>query len=421
MSEETIARVEAFPLRYAEPNNNGKIRHITLVRLETAGGAVGWGEAITGTDDASLAMKVIVDRGFAPRLIGRDPRDVEAVWSEFRETTYWTGNGGIVTFAISAIDMAMWDLAGRIAGLPLHRLLGGKRRDRVRAASSVIFDTADLAGIGRQFADLRARGYQVLKGGWGHDLSIAFGRDAKRDLAIVRTVREAVGDDAEIIVDVAAGSGWTASHAITMARAFEPYRLYWLEDALAEGDWRGWQRLRAATATPLCTGEKGWTVPHFRGLIESGALDVVMIDPGRAEGRHRHEEGDRPCRRCRHRLERPFLVERDQHRRLAASRRGVGERPPPRAQAGTLADAGRAGHRPDRDEGRVDRGPRCAGAGRHGRRGGGAAVWVCLNRRTGFRQSSFFVPRTVNVMLIDADPGRRRGRKGPWASPRRGE
>ncbi len=284
MSDESISRVEAFPLRYAEPNNNGKIRHVTLVRLETAGGAIGWGEAITGSEDAAIAMKVIVDRGLAERLVGRDPRDVEAIWAEFRETTYWTGNGGIVTFAISAIDMAMWDLAGHIAGLPVHRLLGGKRRDRVRAASSIIFDTADIAGIGRQFADLRARGYTVLKGGWGHDLSIAFGRDPKRDVAIVRTMREAVGDDAEIIVDVVAGSGWTASHAITMARAFEPYRLMWLEDALPEGDTAGWQRLRASTATPLCTGEKGWTVPHFRGLIDSGALDIVMIDPGRAEG-----------------------------------------------------------------------------------------------------------------------------------------
>jgi L-alanine-DL-glutamate epimerase-like enolase superfamily enzyme len=284
MSEESIARVEAFPLRYREPNNNGKIRHVALVRLETASGAVGWGEAITGTEDASVAMKVIVDRGFAPRLIGRDPRDVEAVWADFRETTYWTGNGGIVTFAISAIDMAMWDLAGHLAGLPLHRLLGGKRRDRVRAASSIIFDTGDLAGIGRQFADLRSRGYEVLKGGWGHDLSIAFGRDPKRDVAIVRTVREAVGEAAEIIVDVVAGAGWTASHAISMARAFEPYRLYWLEDALPEGDLEGWKRLRAGTPTPLCTGEKGWTVPHFRGLVNSGALDIVMMDPGRAEG-----------------------------------------------------------------------------------------------------------------------------------------
>jgi L-alanine-DL-glutamate epimerase-like enolase superfamily enzyme len=284
MNQEKIARVETFPLRYAEPNNNGKTRHVTLVRLETASGAVGWGEAITGSEDAAVAMKVIMERGFNPRLMGRDPRDVEAIWSEFRETTYWTGNGGIVTFAISAIDMALWDLAGRLAGLPVHRLLGGKRRDRVCAASSIIFDTGNLAGLGQQFAELRARGYGVLKGGWGHDLSIAFGRDPKRDVAIVRTMREAVGEDAEIIVDVVAGSGWTASHAITMARAFEPYRLYWLEDALPEGDIEGWKRLRAGTATPLCTGEKGWTVPHFRGLVESGALDIIMMDPGRAEG-----------------------------------------------------------------------------------------------------------------------------------------
>ncbi|MEQ1768576.1 MAG: mandelate racemase/muconate lactonizing enzyme family protein [Devosia sp.] len=284
MSQEAIAKVEALPLRYAEPNNNGKTRYVTLVRIETKSGAVGWGEGITGSEDASLAMKVIVDRGLASRLIGRDPRDVEAIWSEFRESTYWSGNGGIVTFAISAIDMALWDLAGRLAGLPLYRLLGGKYRDKVRAASSIIFDTGNLSSLGKQFSDLKARGYQVLKGGWGHDLSIAFGRDPKRDVAIVRTMREAVGEDAEIIVDVVAGSGWTASHAIKMARAFEPYGLYWLEDALTEGDLAGWKRLRDGTATRLCTGEKGWTIPHFRSLIASRALDVIMIDPGRAEG-----------------------------------------------------------------------------------------------------------------------------------------
>ena len=93
-------------------------------------------------------MKVIVDRGLASRLIGRDPRDVEAIWSEFRESTYWSGNGGIVTFALAAIDMALWDVAARLAGVPLYQLLGGKHRDRVRAASSIIFDTADLDATG---------------------------------------------------------------------------------------------------------------------------------------------------------------------------------------------------------------------------------------------------------------------------------
>lgn len=284
MAIDAIARVDAYPLRYPEPNNAGKLRCVTLVRIETGDGAVGWGEAITGAEDASLATKVIVDRGLGPRLIGRDPRDIEAIWADFTTSTYWSGNGGIVTFAISAIDMALWDLAGLLAGQPVHALLGGKRRDHVRAAASVIFDTGDIEGIGRQFADLRARGYGVLKGGWGHDLSIAFGRDAERDLAIVQTVREAVGDAAEIVVDVVAGAGWTADVAIARARAFEPYRLFWLEDALPEGDDAGWAALRAATTTPLCTGEKGWTVSHFEGLIARGSLDIVMLDPGRAEG-----------------------------------------------------------------------------------------------------------------------------------------
>ncbi len=279
-----ITRVDAYPLRYPEPNNAGRIRCVTLVRIETGDGAVGWGEAITGAEDASLATKVIVDRGLGPRLIGRDPRAIEAIWTELTTSTYWAGNGGIVTFAISAIDMALWDLAGHLAGQPVYALLGGRQRDRVRAASSIIFDTADRDGIGRQFADLRARGYEVLKGGWGHDLSIAFGRDAARDLAIVRTIRDAVGEDAEIVVDVVAGAGWTADVAIERARAFEPYRLFWLEDALRELDAEGWARLRAATRTPLCTGEKGWTVAHFAGLIAGGALDIVMADPGRAEG-----------------------------------------------------------------------------------------------------------------------------------------
>jgi L-alanine-DL-glutamate epimerase-like enolase superfamily enzyme len=284
MNDVVIADLRAFPMRYPEPNDNGKVRHLTLLRIETRGGAVGWGEAITGTEEASLAAKVILDRGVAGQLIGRDPRDVEAIWAELRESTYWTGNGGIVTFVLSAIDMALWDLTGKLTGLPLYQLLGGKHLERVRAASSVAFDTAHIGKIGQQFADLRARGYKVLKGGWGYDLSIAFGRDSKRDLEIVRTIREAVGPDPEIIVDVAAGSGWTASHAITMARAFEPYRLYWLEDALTEGDLAGWARLRAATTTRLCTGEKGWTASHYQRLIAGGALDVLMIDPGRAEG-----------------------------------------------------------------------------------------------------------------------------------------
>jgi len=256
-----------------------------LIRIDTDAGISGYGECGDLDGDhvrAAIDLHALGGGRLAHlKLIGKDPLDIAV---HHHNLFYAYPQRRPLMTVLSGIDMALWDLAGRLAGVPLHRLLGGKRRDRVLAASSVIFDTANLTGIGDQFAELHGRGFTVLKGGWGHDLSIAFGKDAARDVAIVRTIREAVGEDAGIIVDVAAGSNWTASHAITMARAFEPYRLYWLEDALPEGDLEGWKRLRAATATPLCTGEKSWLVPDFGRLIDTGALDVVMIDPGRAEG-----------------------------------------------------------------------------------------------------------------------------------------
>jgi L-alanine-DL-glutamate epimerase-like enolase superfamily enzyme len=280
-----VGRVEAFPVRYPEPNNDGRIRSLTLVRVETDEGLAGWGEAITGAQETSLAVAFVVERRLAPLVVGTDPRDVTGTWSRLRDATYWDGNGGLVTFGISAIDMALWDVAGKAAGVPLYRLLGGRRRDRVAACASTIFATGDLDRIGREFRGFAAEGYRYVKGGWGHDLSIAFGRDAARDRAVARTVRDAIGPDVAMMVDVAALSGWDASHAIRMCRAIDDdVGLFWFEDPLPEEDLDGYRRLHAAVPTRICTGEKGWHAAHYRRLIESGAVDVIMLDPGRAEG-----------------------------------------------------------------------------------------------------------------------------------------
>ena len=280
-----IVRIEAFPVRYPEPNNNGKIRSLALVRVEADDGHAGWGEAITGSQETSLAVELIAERRLAPLLLGEDPRDVVRLWGRMRDATYWDGNGGIVTFAISALDMALWDLKGRIEGRPLVEMLGGRKQDRLRACASTIFHSEDLDRIGEEFAGFRAQGYTVVKGGWGHNLEAAFGRDEARDLAIARAVRSAIGTDIEMICDVVALAGWTPEHAIHMARRLdEEVRLFWLEDPLPEGDLDGYRQLRQAVATRICTGEKGWTGDHFGRLIDSGALDVIMIDPGKAEG-----------------------------------------------------------------------------------------------------------------------------------------
>jgi L-alanine-DL-glutamate epimerase-like enolase superfamily enzyme len=281
----TIDRIQAFAVRYPEPNNDGRIRSLCLVRAETSDGVVGWGEAITGAQEVSLATAFLVERRLAPIVVGRDPRDVESIWQAMRDATYWDGNGGIVTFGISAIDMALWDVAGRIAGRPIHALLSDRRPTPLPACASTILATADLERIGEEFAGFVAEGYRMVKGGWGHDLSIAFGRDEARDLAVGRAVRAAVGADTAVILDVVALAGWDADHAIRMCRALDDeVGLYWFEDALPEQDIAGYQALRRAVRTRICTGEKGWHEVHFRTLIESGAIDVIMLDPAKAEG-----------------------------------------------------------------------------------------------------------------------------------------
>lgn len=285
MKPSTIARIEAFPVRYPEPNNDGKIRALTLVRIEDDAGQTGWGEAITGGQETSLAVELIVERRLAPLLLGADPTEVLALWQRMRDATYWDGNGGIVTFAISALDMALWDLKGRIEGRSLTDMLGGPKQDQLRACASTIYHSGDLDRIAQEFAGFRDQGYTIVKGGWGHDLEIAFGRDETRDMAIARTVRAAIGPEVDMICDVVALAGWTPDHAIRMARQLDDeVGLYWLEDPLVEQDLDGYRQLREAVTTRICTGEKGWTGDHFVRLIDSGAVDVIMIDPAKAEG-----------------------------------------------------------------------------------------------------------------------------------------
>lgn len=279
-----IARVEAFPLRYAEPHDSNNNRHVTLARIETDDGAVGWGEAVTNPPEAGLATKVLIDAGLAELLVGQDPSDPRRLWRSLRRHSGWSGHGGIVSFAISALDIAVWDLAGKIAGVPVHRLLGGKLHDRVRACSSVILNTLDLDALGEEFRDYRARGFTAMKGGWGLEPSAGFGTDVKRDLAIARTLREAVGPDNSLALDVSAIAGWTAPHAVWMAEALREFNLGWFEDALHHEDHDGYRRIRAAVPTPLATGERCWTANDYRRLVRSRGVDIVLIDPGRIEG-----------------------------------------------------------------------------------------------------------------------------------------
>jgi len=279
-----IARIEAFPLKYPEPHDSGKPRYITLVRVEGDDGAFGWGECISQWPEAALAVKVIIDRGLFPLLKGRDAFEIRSLWELMRLHSTWYGTGGIATFAISAIDIALHDLKGRALGIPVYQLLGGKVTPKLRAVASVILDMVNIDATAAEFAGYVAQGYTAVKGGWGKSADTAFGLDAERDLLLVRKVREAIGPKVAFMVDVGTHVKWDVAHAIRMTRRFEEYGIHWIEEPLPPNDFDGYLRLRQAIQTLIATGEKGWTVQEFQRMIDFGIADFLMPDVGKAEG-----------------------------------------------------------------------------------------------------------------------------------------
>jgi L-alanine-DL-glutamate epimerase-like enolase superfamily enzyme len=280
-----IKSITAHPLRYGEPHDHGKTRFITLARIETSDGAVGWGESISQFPESARATKTIIEEGFAPLLVGEDPREVERLWQRMLGRVWWYGPQGIAAFAMSAVDMALWDLKGKILGLPVCNLLGGSLREKVPVMASIHLDMEDLDWTVREFAWFCEQGYRIVKGGWGKRPEAVFGLHRARDLQLVRTLRETIGEEIDLVLDVlGARVQWDVSTATARLREFEPYRLRWIEEPLPPQDLEAHARLRAAVAVPLGTGEQEWNLEGYRRLIRSGGVDVIQMDPGRCQG-----------------------------------------------------------------------------------------------------------------------------------------
>jgi L-alanine-DL-glutamate epimerase-like enolase superfamily enzyme len=282
---DTISRITAYPLMCAEPHYRGAERCVTLVRIDLDSGAVGWGESISQYVEAARATKTVVEDGLAPLLLRRDPLDVEQLWQEMCVHAYWYGVEGIAAFAISAIDMALWDLKGKLLGLPVARLLSGGIKSDVPAMASIIFDMDDLDWTLNEFQGFREEGYGIVKAGWGMRPDSMFGLDAARDIQFVREIRRVIGDDISLVVDTPGARGlWDVPTAIRRFRDLEEFNLRWIEQPLRPADLAGHARLRAAVATPVGTGEDEWSPETYRRLIEADAVDVVQLDPGRCLG-----------------------------------------------------------------------------------------------------------------------------------------
>jgi L-alanine-DL-glutamate epimerase-like enolase superfamily enzyme len=281
----TISRVDSFPLIAPEPHYRGMERCVTLVRVETDDGVVGWGEAISQFHEAALATKVLVDQGFGPRIKGSDPLDVERLWREMCEYAYWFGVEGIAAFAISAIDIALWDLKGKLLGQPVAKVLGGQLTDEIPAMGSIIFDMQDLDWTLKEFQWMREKGYRIVKAGWGMTPDAVFGDNRERDLTYVREVRRVIGDELSLVVDTPGARGlWDVPTAIRRFREWEEFDLRWIEQPLPAANLADYGRLRAAVTVPIGTGEDEWSPETYKRVIESEGVDVLQLDPGRCLG-----------------------------------------------------------------------------------------------------------------------------------------
>jgi L-alanine-DL-glutamate epimerase-like enolase superfamily enzyme len=210
-----------------------------------------------------------------PWLIGECAIEPERVTEKLGQMAFWQGRGGAVTHAISGIDIAMWDLLGKMSNQPVARLLGGYYRDRIKPYGSILFDEPEP--LRDKLQAVTARGFKAIKLGWK-----PFGRvDSKMDELLVRTARETVGDDVEIMVD-AGGSEHFWPHgykwALETARMLAMYDVTWFEEALPPDDIEGFIKLREQAPLPITTGEVLTRRQSFIPWIERGAVDYIQPD-----------------------------------------------------------------------------------------------------------------------------------------------
>lgn len=279
-----IIDVEAIPVSYPEPNDNGALRHLCLVKVTGDDGEVGWGESITLWPEASLATAHVID-GLRPLVLGADPVQSAAIWYAMKQHVWWYGHrGGIASYAISAIDIAIWDLKGKALGRSVLDLLGGPLHDELPAIASCHAFKSDISAMAAEMAGWLTEGLHGVKVGFGKRGNAQLGFEHERDVAFVRALRAEIGPQKSLMVDLGQAIRWDVSTAVRRTRAFEEYGLTWIEEPLGPWDVEGYRTLRDKTSTLIAYGEREWTIEGYEAVLETGTVDVVGIDPARAEG-----------------------------------------------------------------------------------------------------------------------------------------
>ncbi|HTV90756.1 MAG TPA: mandelate racemase/muconate lactonizing enzyme family protein [Stellaceae bacterium] len=265
------------PLAGFSENPNGK-NPIVWLKLRTDDGIEGLGVTYFGGTLTRVLRQAVDDLGAL--VVGDDPLRPEAVARKLRDAAQQAGPGGILTMAMSAIDVALWDIKGKALGLPLWKLLGGGR-DRIRTyASGALRRGLKLDEAVTAAGRLREKGYRQAK----MQLGLPGETNPAREVEQARLIREAAGADMDLMCDI--NQRWRPEQAIDIGRRVEDagVGLYWLEDVTAHDDYAGLARVAHALKTPVAGGEYLWGIVPFRHMLEHRSVDIPMIDQVRCGG-----------------------------------------------------------------------------------------------------------------------------------------
>lgn len=270
----------------------GKL-HPVIVELVTDEGIRGIGEAaiaygIGGTAAAGMA------KDLGQRIVGRDPSRIEELWSDMYDHSFWAKGGGAIVFAgISAIEQALWDIKGKALGVPVYELLGGRMRDTIRVYANGWYGAANTPSELAKAAERPLRdGYTALKcyplAQWdGGGLRHVSHRQVDRSFATlafekVRVLREAVGPDVELMLDLS--GGLTTDETIRLSRRFEELDITWIEEPADPFDVGSLKKISDQVRIPIAVGERIYTRHGFRKIFEPQAADIVQPDVGNTGG-----------------------------------------------------------------------------------------------------------------------------------------
>ena len=257
------------------------VQYNTLVEVVSDEGLIGLGSCYTTRALVLGSLELL-----KPFLIGQSALEPERVSEGMRQAMFWLGRGGSVEHTISGLDIALWDLWGKALGQPVSKLLGGNYRDRIKPYASILFDEPPV--LAEKLQQQVARGFRAIKMGWR-----PFGRVSRKfDELLIKTARDIVGEDVELMVDAGAseqfwphGINW----ARETARMLGDYGIVWFEEALLPDDVEGFEQLRATSPVLVATGEVLTRRQSFQPFVTSRAVDIIQPDltkcGGLSEGR----------------------------------------------------------------------------------------------------------------------------------------